>query len=157
MTTHTITLTDAQRQTLKVLAAWAQTSASLSEAETAVLDHILREPAPIAVPEGRTMKEYRLTIDGSAPVTFCGVHLTDREIFGSFVATDVHVFRTKSGEYLLYVGSVGYQTTRTHAQRLYRHADRMTAQEVISACLGRVDDAKPALQALGLNTVERIA
>lgn len=115
----------------------------------------------VSTPEGRKMKEFHLTLRGRAPVTFCGINLTPEEIRGTHVFTDVHVFLTKAGEYLLYVGTVGYQTTRAPVGRVYRHADKMTTQEVVSACDGgrgnnAAADAKHALEALGLDTVERI-
>lgn len=160
--TITVTLTEAQRTTIKEFAAWTQTSDSITEAESAVLDHLLAVPAPISIPEGRKMKEFHLDVRGCAPVTFCGVNLTSHEIIGTHVATSIHVFRTKAGEYLLYVGNVGSQNTLALVGKLYRHADAMTSQEVISACNGgrgnnAAADAKKALEALGLNTVERIA
>jgi len=162
MTLFTVTITETQRDTLKELAYWAQTSDSITEAESAVLDHLLAVPAPISTPKGRKMKEFHLEIRGSAPVTFCGVNLTPQEILGTHVSTDVHVFRTKAGEYLLYVGSVGSQNTRAPVGKVYRHADKMTSQEIILACNGgrgnnAAADAKHALETLGLNTVERIA
>lgn len=158
----TVTLTAEQHQTLKQLAYWAQTSDSITEEESAVLDHLLAKPAPFPIPEGKEMREFRLEPRGVAPITFSGVLLTPQEILGTYVLGGVHVFRTQAGEYLLYVASVGYQTTTADVQRLYRNADKMTSQEVISACVGgrgnnAASDAKYALQALGLDTEQRIA
>lgn len=156
MTTHTITITDAQRQTLKELAYWAQTSDSITEAESDVLDHILATPAPIATPKGHSIKEYKLTQRNDVPACFRGVALT-KEYLGAFIASDVHVFRTIGGEYLLYVGTVGYQRTRAHINQLYRNADTLTATDVVRACNGLPSYAEPALKALGLKTAEHIS
>ncbi len=101
------------------------------------------------------MLKYQLTQKGNVPAVFEGEALTALTI-GSQICSNVHVFRTKAGEVLLYVGSVGSQTTRAIPQRLYRNANQMTNQDVVVACHGLVDYAQPALTALGLNTTETI-
>lgn len=156
MQQHIITLTADQRKTLAELAAWAQTSDSITDAESNVLDHMLATPAPIAVPEGHSIKEYKLTQRNDVPACFRGVALT-KEYLGAFIASDVHVFRTVGGEYLLYVGTVGHQRTRTHINQLYRNADTLTATDVVRACNGLPSYAEPALKALGLKTAEHIS
>ena len=63
MTTHTITITDAQRKTLKELVHWAATSDCISEEEVEVLEHFLATPVPITVPEGIEQGDYLTRAD----------------------------------------------------------------------------------------------
>ncbi len=72
------------------------------------------------------------------------------------VMSGIHVFRTKGGETLLYVGSHGSQITHQMPQVVYRAADKLTRTQIISACGGSAQYAREALTALGKDLIETI-
>ena len=108
---------------------------------------------------------YTLHRRGDVPLSFDGTLLSpdnghniyaNRRAQKATVMSGIHVFRTKGGELLLYVGSHGYQRTHQMPQRVYRNADALTRTQIVEACGGSVDSAKGALTALGKQLIEEI-